>query len=58
MKRIPVLIDDDTHETLRKLSFDTRLAIAEHIRRALNHYLTATYGANYDPEPWVEEKEE
>lgn len=57
MKRIPVLIDDETHETLRKLSFDTRLAIAEHIRKALNHYLTATYGANYNPGPRPEKEE-
>ncbi len=39
MKRIPVLLDDETHEELRKLAFDTRISISEHIRRAVKKYL-------------------
>ena len=38
-KRIPVLISEEAHESLRKLSFDTRLSIVEHIRRAIDDYL-------------------
>ena len=39
MKRIPVLIDEATHEILRKLAFDTRKSISEHIRKAIEEYL-------------------
>lgn len=39
MKRIPVMLDEKQHEILRKLAFDTKLSISEHIRRAVDEYL-------------------
>ena len=44
MKRIPVILDDKQHETLRKLAFDTKLSISEHIRRAIDEYLKKIEG--------------
>jgi hypothetical protein len=38
-KRVPVLLDEDKYETLRKLSFESRLSMSEHIRRAIEKYL-------------------
>lgn len=57
MIRKNIQITEQQNDALRKLAYETKLSEAEHIRRALNHYLTATYGANYIPEPWEEEKE-
>lgn len=37
--RIPVLIPEETHEELRTLAFETKIPMAEHIRRAIDIYL-------------------
>lgn len=42
-KRIPVLLDEEDYEKLRKLAFDTRLPMAEHVRQALREYLRKTH---------------
>lgn len=38
-KRIPVIMPLEHHESLRKLAFDDRTSIAEHIRIAIKEYL-------------------
>lgn len=39
MKKTMIYLEDDQHEALRKLAFDTKLTMAEHIRRAIKYYL-------------------
>lgn len=39
MKRIPVLLDDSQHESLRELAHVKRTSIAEEIRKAVTEYL-------------------
>lgn len=36
---LTVRIYKEQHEALRKLSFDTRISIAEHLRQAITEYL-------------------
>lgn len=36
---LTVRLSREQHEVLRKVSFDTRISIAEHIRRAIEKYL-------------------
>ena len=38
-KRIPVLVATAEYEALRKLAYETRLSMSEHIRRAISEYL-------------------
>lgn len=38
-KRVPVLMDPAQYEQLRKLAYDTRESMSEHIRKALTAYL-------------------
>lgn len=40
MIRINVQVTKEQNEELRKLAFDTRLSVAEHIRRAVEEYLS------------------
>jgi len=39
MKRIPILIPEEHHESLRKIAFEKRSSIAEEIRKAIADYL-------------------
>lgn len=39
MKRIPVIIPEEHHEILRKMSFEKRTSIAEEIRKAVAQYI-------------------
>jgi len=38
-KELLVRLEDEQYETLRKLAFNTKISMAEHIRRALRKYL-------------------
>lgn len=38
-KRIPVLLTEEQHEALRKLSYETRESMSEIIRKAIDAYL-------------------
>jgi len=38
-KELLIRLEDEQYETLRKLSFNTKISMAEHIRRALEKYL-------------------
>lgn len=39
MKRIPIFIPEEHHESLRRLAHIRRTSIAEEIRKAINEYL-------------------
>lgn len=39
LKQVKTYLTEEQHEALRKLAFETRLSIAEHIRKAVDMYL-------------------
>jgi hypothetical protein len=39
MKQIPLLLDTEMYETLRRMAYEQKIAMAEIIRRALAEYL-------------------
>lgn len=40
MKRIPIIIEEDSHEKLRKIAFDDKTSISHHVRKAIFEYLS------------------
>jgi hypothetical protein len=47
MIRLNIQITPEQDEALRKASFETRESVAEHVRKAIDSYLYAIYGGNY-----------
>jgi hypothetical protein len=45
-----IQITSTQDEFLRRLNYETKLSESEHVRRALDHYLSAMYGGNYKKE--------
>jgi len=46
MKKTMIYLTDEQHEALRKLAYETKITMSEHIRQALEAYLKKEYKSN------------
>lgn len=53
LKRINIQLTDEQEAQIRKLSFETRKSVAEHVRRAVQLYLKTLYAIDEEVERLV-----